>query len=90
MTTLNTGEDAKKTDHSGTSLVVQWLRLRAPNAGGPGLVPGQGTEAHRLQLRIPFATRKVRDPAESNKEIIHILKKETAHSYIAGGKCRRI
>ena len=24
---------------SGTSLVVQWLRLHAPNAGGPGLIP---------------------------------------------------
>ena len=22
------------------SLVVQWLRLRTPNAGGPGLIPG--------------------------------------------------
>ena len=30
----------------GTSLVVQWLRLRAPNAGGPGLIPGQGTRSH--------------------------------------------
>ena len=25
----------------GTSLVVQWLRLRAPNAGGPCSIPGQ-------------------------------------------------
>ena len=28
----------------GTSLVVQWLRLCAPNAGGTGSIPGQGTE----------------------------------------------
>ncbi|TEA37689.1 hypothetical protein DBR06_SOUSAS9210004, partial [Sousa chinensis] len=28
------------------SLVVQWLRLRAPNAGGPGSIPGQGTRSH--------------------------------------------
>ncbi|TEA39746.1 hypothetical protein DBR06_SOUSAS31510016, partial [Sousa chinensis] len=28
------------------SLVVQWLRLCAPNAGGPGLIPGQGTRSH--------------------------------------------
>ena len=27
----------------GTPLVVQWLRLRASNAGGAGSVPGQGT-----------------------------------------------
>ena len=23
--------------------MVQWLRSRAPSAGGPGLIPGQGT-----------------------------------------------
>ena len=26
-----------------TSLVVQWLIPHAPNVGGPGLIPGQGT-----------------------------------------------
>ena len=30
----------------GTSLVAQWLRLRAPNAGDLGLIPGQGTRSH--------------------------------------------
>ena len=30
----------------GTSLVVQWLRLCAPNAGDPGSTPGQGTRSH--------------------------------------------
>ena len=30
----------------GTSLVVQWLRLCAPNVGGPGSIPGQGTRSH--------------------------------------------
>ena len=29
-----------------TSLVVQWLRLHAPNAEGPGSIPGQGTRSH--------------------------------------------
>ncbi|TEA34794.1 hypothetical protein DBR06_SOUSAS11910017, partial [Sousa chinensis] len=28
------------------SLVVQWLRLHAPNGGGPGSIPGQGTRSH--------------------------------------------
>ena len=42
----------------GTSLVVQWLRLCAPNAWGLGLIPGQGTRPHMLQLRIPRATTK--------------------------------
>ena len=26
--------------------MAQWLRLHAPNAGGPGLIPGQGTRSH--------------------------------------------
>ena len=62
----------------GTSLVVQWLSLRAPNAGGPGLIPGQETRSHMLQLRVCIvqlkcATTKKRshmqqlkDPAYSN------------------------
>ena len=40
-----------KSSHHRTSLLVQWLRLSAPNAGGPGLIPGQGTGSHMLQLR---------------------------------------
>ena len=35
-----------KNTEGGTSLVVQWVRLHAPNAGGPGLIPGQGTRSH--------------------------------------------
>ena len=30
-----------------TSLVVQWLRLSSPNAGGMGLIPGHGTKIQR-------------------------------------------
>ena len=40
----------KKTK-AGISLVVQWLRLQAPNEGGQGSVPGQGTRSHVPQLR---------------------------------------
>ena len=49
-----------------TSQVVQWLRLHAPNAG----IPGWGTRsyiqqlrAHILQLQVPRATLKIKDPA---------------------------
>ena len=41
---LNTYAEAEKQNNPtslGTFLVVQWLRLRAPNAEGPGLIPGQ-------------------------------------------------
>ncbi|TEA41399.1 hypothetical protein DBR06_SOUSAS7910076, partial [Sousa chinensis] len=40
------------------SLVVQWLRLHAPNAGGPGLIPDWGTRSHMPQLKIPHAATK--------------------------------
>ena len=36
----------------GTSLVVQWLRLCAPNAGDLGWIPDQGTRSHMPQLRV--------------------------------------
>ena len=37
---------------TGTSLMVQWLRLHTPNAGDPGSIPGQGTGAHMAQIRV--------------------------------------
>ena len=40
---------------TGTSLRVQWLRLPTPRAGGLGLIPGQGTKPHKLQLKVPHA-----------------------------------
>ena len=36
----------------GTPLVVRWLRLHAPNAGGLGSIPGQGTKSYMLQQRL--------------------------------------
>lgn len=42
----------------GTSLVVQWLRLCAPSAGDPGLIPGQGSRFHMPQLKIPNIATK--------------------------------
>ena len=35
----------------GTSLVIQWLKLCAPNLGSLGSIPGQGTRFHMPQLR---------------------------------------
>ena len=37
-----------KSEKAGTLLVVQWLRLHTSNAGGAGLIPGQGTRSHML------------------------------------------
>ena len=42
---------------SGTPLVVQWLRLRAPKAGGLGSMSGQGTSSH-MPLLSPGTAKK--------------------------------
>ena len=41
-----------KSARNGTSLVVQGLRLCTPNAGGLGLIPGQGTRSPMPQLKV--------------------------------------
>ena len=38
--------------------MVQWLRLQAPGAGGPGSIPGGGSRSHMLQLR-PCAAKQI-------------------------------
>ena len=54
----------KTTEISGTSLVVWWLRLRTPSAGGPGLIPVResdpicGNKDCMLKLKSPCATSK--------------------------------
>ena len=58
---------AKKTEFSqsenylsGTSLVVQWLRLQAFTAGGVGSITGQGTIIpHPLPPTTPPEERKI-------------------------------
>ena len=49
--------------------MVQWLRLHAPNEGGPALVPHTTRtpmpqlRVHMLQLKILSATTRIKDPA---------------------------
>lgn len=43
----------------GISLVIQWLGLRAPNAGALGLIPGWRTRSHMPSLGIHTFQRKV-------------------------------
>ncbi|TEA23555.1 hypothetical protein DBR06_SOUSAS910256, partial [Sousa chinensis] len=42
------------------SLVAQWLRLHAPNAGGPGSILGQGTRSrlHAATKSLHAATKR--------------------------------
>ena len=60
----------KKSFALGTSLVVQGLRLYVPSAGDWGLIPGQKSKAHSLQLK--------------NSKILHAIRKKgkATHSSI--------
>ena len=58
----------------GTSLVAQGLRLLAPNAGGLGSIPDQGTRSHMLQLKLLHATTKTQD--SQKKYFLENLKKK--------------
>ena len=57
---------------SGTSLLVQWLTIHAPNAGGPGSIPDQGTRSHSPQLKACMPQLKIphvptfKDPTHCN------------------------
>ena len=55
----------------GTSLAVQWLRLHAPNAGGPGSILGPETRSHMPQLR--FCMQQLR-PSTDFGEVAQMLK----------------
>ena len=48
--------------HSGDFLVLQWLRLHIPDAGGLDSIPGQGTRSYMPQLKILHAAMKNKDP----------------------------
>ena len=58
--------DEPRDYHTGTSPVVQWLRLCTSNAGGVGSIPGQGT-------KIPHAVQRV--PKNKKKIILKIINK---------------
>ena len=57
---------------SGTSLVVQWLRLLTLNAGVLGSIPGQGTRSFMLQLRVHMLQLKI--PQAATKVHAYVLK----------------
>ena len=54
----------------GTSLVVQWLRFRAPNAEGPGSIPGQGTRSHMPQPRVCWIPAGPLSPSQHFHSVI--------------------
>ena len=70
---------------SGTSLVVQWLRLHSFKAGGLGSIPGRGTKiphaVRHCQTPPPPATKK--NPAFLNSQkvssLLHIIPTPWVH-----------
>ena len=55
-----------KKQQQGSSLMVQWLRLSAPNAEDLGSIPGWGTRSHMWLLKILRATSKTQH-GQTNK-----------------------
>ena len=70
--------DNKKVHSTGTSLLVQWLRLCASTAGGTGSIPEWGT-------KIPHATqcsqkkREVRS-TETQEQVYPLMHTHTQHT----------
>ena len=59
-------EPVLKRKRTGTSLVVQWLRLCTFTAGGMGSIPGWGTKILHAATKIPCAATKTQ-PSQINK-----------------------
>ena len=59
----------------GTSLLVHWFRLCAPNARGLGWIPGQGTRSHILQPRVHMSQLKVLKQQLRPSTVKYFLKK---------------
>ena len=56
-----------------TFLVVQWLRLCAPNAGVPGLILGQGTRSDVPATKSLHASTQ--DPTCRNQDLVQANKR---------------
>ena len=71
----------------GTSLVVQWLRLQALKARGPGcLIPDQGIRSYMLQGRSKILDAETKTQHSQiykwMNEEIHILKEHILKNYL--------
>ena len=65
MTYPQNRENIIKISQVGTSLVVQWVRLCDPNAGGLGAIPGRGTRS-RMHAATKSSHATTKDPACHN------------------------
>ena len=60
---------------TGTSLVVQGVRLCAPDAGGPGSIPGRGTRSYTLQLQLRARMWQLKKIPHATTKILHAATK---------------
>ena len=58
------------------SMGVQWLGLHAPNAGGPGSIPGQGTRPHNVATKTQHS--QIYNLKKKQDKISCLLKMEPA------------
>ena len=63
--------DSVKIQFLGIPLVVQWLGVPVPSAGGPGSILGQEARSHMLQLKTLHVTTKTQC-SQRNKSINEI------------------
>lgn len=49
-----------KSHFCGISLSGPVAKALCPKAGGPDSIPGQGARFHIMQLKIPYAARKIK------------------------------
>ena len=61
--------------------MVQCLRFHSPSAGELGLIPGQRTRAHILQLKIQCATKKTQC-GQINKLFLIFKKSSNSNVYM--------
>ena len=66
----------------GTSLVVQWLRLHAPNTGFQGSISGQRTRCRMSQLRVHMPQRKILHAATKTQYISIFKNKKLTKNYL--------
>ena len=65
--TLTRIENNEENVVGGISLMVQWLSLLLPNAGGPGSTCSQGTRSYMPQLRVRMPQVKILHVAKTIK-----------------------
>ena len=66
----------------GTSLVVQWLRPCASNAGSPGLTPVQGLRSHMSQEKIHCAAPETWHSQINKNKYMNICLTHVKNAYI--------